>query len=209
LDEFMSHNTMLFDLPAVTRMVPGMLGDLRSDHAGEAGAVMIYRGILAGTRDPVVRRFAADHLRTEQRHLEIMDSLVPGAARSLLLPLWRVAGWLTGFLPALAGAHAVYATIASVERFVVIHYEHQIRKLPLEGSAGALRATLELCQSDEAHHRDEAEARDRAEMLDQAGRRDGAAGRGRGGRASSAALRLWTTLVGLGSRYAVMAARRV
>ena len=191
----MSHNTMLFDLPAVTRMVPGMLGDLRSDHAGEAGAVMIYRGILAGTRDPVVRRFAGDHLKTEQRHLEIMESLIPATARSLLLPLWRVAGWITGFLPALAGKHAVYATIASVERFVVTHYEEQIRRLSVEGSAGALRATIEACQLDEAHHRDEAEALDGVEP--------------RGGPILGAALRLWTVLVGLGSRYAVMAARRL
>lgn len=191
----MSHTTLLLDLPALTRAMPGMLEDLRSDHAGEAGAVMIYRGILAGTRDPALRRFASDHLQTEQKHLEIMESLIPATARSLLLPLWRVAGWTTGFLPALAGAHAVYATIASVERFVVTHYEHQIRKLPMEGSAGALRATLEACQSDEAHHRDQAEALDGGEP--------------RGGQVLGAALRLWTVVVGLGSRYAVMAARRL
>lgn len=187
--------TLLLDLPALTRALPGMLEDLRSDHAGEAGAVMIYRGILAGTRDPALRRFAGDHLKTEQRHLEIMESLIPATARSLLLPLWRVAGWITGFLPALAGKHAVYATIASVERFVVTHYEEQIRRLSVEGSAGALRATLEACQLDEAHHRDEAEALDGVEP--------------RGGPILGAALRLWTVLVGLGSRYAVMAARRL
>jgi ubiquinone biosynthesis monooxygenase Coq7 len=134
-------------------------------------------------------------LKTEQRHLEIMESLIPATARSLLLPLWRVAGWITGFLPALAGKHAVYATIASVERFVVTHYEEQIRRLSVEGSAGALRATLEACQLDEAHHRDEAEALDGVEP--------------RGGPILGAALRLWTVLVGLGSRYAVMAARRL
>ncbi len=33
-------------------------GDIRSDHAGETGAVMIYRGILAASRDPAVREFA-------------------------------------------------------------------------------------------------------------------------------------------------------
>jgi hypothetical protein len=31
--------------------VPGLLGDLRSDHAGETGAVAIYLGILAISRD--------------------------------------------------------------------------------------------------------------------------------------------------------------
>jgi ubiquinone biosynthesis monooxygenase Coq7 len=172
-----------------TTLAPEMLGDLRSDHAGEAGAVMIYRGVLAGSRDPEVCRFAMEHLATEQLHLEIMEALVPAGARSLLLPLWRVAGWLTGFLPALLGPRAVYATIAAVERFVVQHYQEQIVKLAADGPAGALRATLEACQSDEARHRDEAEAR--------------------GGTAPGALLRLWTALVGFGSRYAVIAAHRL
>jgi ubiquinone biosynthesis monooxygenase Coq7 len=182
-------NIMSVDLPALTRAVPGVLEDLRSDHAGEAGAVMIYRGVLAGSRDPRVRRFATDHLRTEQGHLEIMEALIPSTARSLLLPIWRVAGWITGFLPALAGPQAVYATIASVERFVVAHYQEQIEKLAADGSAAALRATLEACQADEAHHRDDAESRSEHR--------------------AGAVLRLWTALVGLGSRYAVMAARRL
>jgi len=182
-------NLMSLDLPALTRTVPGMLEDLRSDHAGEAGAVMIYRGILAGSRDPDVRRFASDHLRTELKHLEIMESLLPRSAHSLFLPMWCAAGWMTGFLPALAGPRAVYATIAAVERFVVAHYQDQIGKLAATGSAAALRATLEACQSDEAQHRDEAEAR--------------------GGHRPGAALRLWTSLVALGSRYAVIAARRL
>jgi ubiquinone biosynthesis monooxygenase Coq7 len=189
LHGFLSNITTPVDLPDLQHKVPGMLEDLRSDHAGEAGAVMIYRGILAGSRDPGVRRFATDHLRTEEQHLKIMEALLPRAARSLLLPIWRVAGWVTGFLPALAGSRAVYATIAGVERFVVAHYQHQIRKLAAYGSAAALRATLEACQSDEARHRDEAEAR--------------------GQQPPGAALRLWVALVGLGSRYAVMAARRI
>jgi ubiquinone biosynthesis monooxygenase Coq7 len=184
----MSNITTPIDFPAM-RSVPGMLEDLRSDHAGEAGAVMIYLGILAGSRDPGVRRFATAHLKTERAHLEIMEALVARGSRSLLLPIWRVAGWVTGFLPALAGSHAVYATIAAVERFVVTHYQEQIVKLAADGSAGALRAALEACESDEAQHRDDAEARLQ--------------------RAPGAMLRLWIALVGLGSRYAVLAARRV
>ena len=101
--------------------------ELRTDHAGEAGAVMIYRGILAVTRDPQVREFAQHHLQTEARHLELIEAVVPPAGRSRLLPLWRVAGWLTGALPACCGAKAVYATIESVETFVDQHYAAQLR----------------------------------------------------------------------------------
>ncbi len=37
------------DLRQLSASVPGLIGDIRSDHAGETGAVMIYRGILAGS----------------------------------------------------------------------------------------------------------------------------------------------------------------
>ena len=46
-----------------------LVADLRTDHAGEAGAVMIYRGILAVTRDAAVRGFAQGHLATKRRTL--------------------------------------------------------------------------------------------------------------------------------------------
>lgn len=46
-----------------------LIGELRSDHAGETGVVWIDRGSLAVSRDPVAREFAQRHLlATEQRH---------------------------------------------------------------------------------------------------------------------------------------------
>jgi ubiquinone biosynthesis monooxygenase Coq7 len=177
------------DLMQLHTSVPGLIGDIRSDHAGETGAVMIYRGILAGSRDTAVRRFAEAHMATEQGHLDLLDALLPPGQRSILLPVWRVAGWLTGFLPALGGSHAVYATIDAVETFVDRHYEEQIHKLPLDGQGGALRAALCLCQQDEVHHRDEARALHPS--------------------ARSGLLRLWVWAVGAGSKAAVGAARRL
>ncbi len=38
--------------------IPGLIGDIRSDHAGETGAVAIYLGILSVSRDPHLRHFA-------------------------------------------------------------------------------------------------------------------------------------------------------
>ena len=95
-----------------------LTAELRSDHAGEFGAVRIYRGILAVTRDPALRAFAERHGETEQSHLDLIETLLPVAQRSRLLPLWRLAAWLTGALPALFGTGAVYATIDAVETFV-------------------------------------------------------------------------------------------
>ena len=176
-------------LMQLSSSVPGLVRDIRSDHAGETGAVMIYRGILAGSRDPAVRRFAEAHMATEQDHLDLLDTLLPSGERSVLLPVWRVAGWLTGFLPTLAGSPAVYATIDAVETFVDLHYEEQIRKLPLDGPGGALRAALRNCQEDEVDHRDEARALHPS--------------------AYTGLLRLWVWAVGAGSKAAVRAARRL
>jgi demethoxyubiquinone hydroxylase (CLK1/Coq7/Cat5 family) len=173
--------------------------ELRTDHAGETGAVMIYRGVLAVSRDPALREFARHHLETEQRHLALVEQVVPTRWRSRLLPLWRLSGWLTGALPALAGPRAVYATIQAVETFVDRHYAAQLAMIDAllaqgEGGAGpdayaSLRALLAQCQSDEIAHRDDA-----------AGRWDG---RARG------LLAVWTTLVGRGSDAAVRLCRHL
>ena len=136
-----------------------LLRDLRSDHAGETGAVAIYRGILAVTRDRGVREFAQHHLATEQLHLELMDQMLPLGLRSRLLPLWRVSGWLLGALPALVGARAVYRTIDAVESFVDAHYAAQIARLDGRPVYDELRRVLESCREDEIAHRDDARRR--------------------------------------------------
>jgi ubiquinone biosynthesis monooxygenase Coq7 len=170
--------------------LPGwLIGELRSDHAGETGAVMIYRGILAVSRDSGVRHFSERHKATEQGHLDLLEALLPPAQRSRLLPIWRVAGWLTGAIPALFGPRAVYATIDAVETFVDHHYQAQIDRLDAEGIHPDIRALLEHCRLEEVHHRDEA--------------------RDLGDAPPGAVLRFWSWLVGAGSASAVSAARRI
>jgi demethoxyubiquinone hydroxylase (CLK1/Coq7/Cat5 family) len=81
------------DVDTVARLsgaVHGLVGDLRSDHAGETGAVAIYIGILAVSRDLEIRHFATAHLATEREHLAHFEALLPAGQRSALLPLWRV-----------------------------------------------------------------------------------------------------------------------
>lgn len=166
-----------------------LVAELRSDHAGETGAVMIYRGILALCRDPALRDFAERHMETERGHLCLIEAVLPPAQRSRLLPIWRVAGWLTGALPALFGSRAVYATIDAVESYVDGHYQQQIDRLDPDGPHAALRAMLVRCQEEEVHHRDEARAAHAGVV--------------------NALLRGWGRLVGFGSAAAVGAAKRV
>ena len=165
-----------------------MLRALRSDHAGETGAVYIYLGIRALTRDASVREFAREHQATEERHLQLMNQLVPPEQRSRLLPLWRMAGWITGALPALFGAPAVYRTIDAVESFVDRHYLVQIEALRERPRDGALTEILESCRADELMHRDE--ARSRVESPGMIGR-------------------LWAAMIGAGSQAGVYVASRM
>ena len=117
-DQIVNHSSAL--------LVPGdilpdeVFADLRTDHAGEVGAVCIYQGVLQFARDPVLRAFAEHHLVTEQKHLLLIAGWLPRAEYSRLLHLWRLAGFLTGALPALFGPKAVYATIEAVETTVVV-----------------------------------------------------------------------------------------
>ncbi len=132
--------------PALPREV---LDDLRMDHAAEAVAVQIHRGILALTDDAGVRAYAARRLAIEHLHLRRIRRWLPSGERSRLLPLWRAAGWLTGAAAALIGPRAVFATVAAIERRVDRHYSAQADRLSAHPALTELRATLAACRSDE------------------------------------------------------------
>lgn len=166
--------------------------ELRCSHAGETGAVWIYRGVLATRPSGELRHFAEEHLATEQAHLALFDQLTLCYRPSLLLPLWRIAGFLTGFLPALAGSRAVFATIAAVETFVDEHYREQIADLNAAITRQSDREILERmerCRLDEVAHRDDAASRET--------------------NTRSRLLSVWTQLVGIGSNAAVSLARHL
>ena len=169
-----------------------LVQELRSDHAGETGAVYIYKGIQAVAHwrgDLELMAFAKAHGATEAEHLTEVENWLPASQRSRLLGPWRLAGWLTGALPALFGRCAVYATIAAVETFVDHHYQQQIDHIHAQGGPEGLLQILIRCQADEQHHRDESAAL--------------------AGSHRSLFLRIWCWTVGWGSSAAVVLARRV
>lgn len=166
-----------------------MVADLRSDHAGETGAVQIYRGMLAVSRDTAVRRFALSHIRTELRHLQFLDRWLPRRYHSRLLPVWRAAGWMLGAGAALFGRRAAFHTVAAVESFVEHHYLAQIEIMSKEPRLADLTSMIRRFCDDEVHHRDDANKR--------VAGGDGLLARG------------WTQLVGLGSLLGVFVARKV
>ena len=133
-----------------------LVADLRSDHAGETGAIWIYRGILSTTNEGAVKEFAQHHLATELSHLKKIESFLDEKDRSILIPLWKVLGFLTGAVPAIFGSRAVFATISTVENFVVRHYQSQIHRLQNENIHPVICSALQTCCDDEAKHESEA-----------------------------------------------------
>lgn len=168
-----------------------LIQELRSDHAGETGAVYIYKGIQAVAQwrgDLELMTFAKAHGATEAVHLTEIENWLPASQRSRLLGPWRLAGWLTGALPALMGRRAVYATVAAVETFVDQHYQQQIDHIRAQGGPDGLLPLLIRCQADEQHHRDESAALAGGHL--------------------HLFLRMWCCTVGRGSSAAVVLARR-
>ena len=124
---------------------------LRSDHAGEVGAVNIYKGILWCSRDPAVVAFAKSHLKVESNHLASVENLLTPEHRSIFSPLWVISGRVLGVLGVLGGKNFLFSTIASVEEFVVEHYQQQ---LPF--FSGALQKLLIKMMGEEDLHREDA-----------------------------------------------------
>lgn len=172
-------------LPLTRRFI----GDLRSDHAGECGAVAIYVGILAVTGSAEVRNFALTHLRAELKHRRFFDQWLPRRHHSRLLPLWRAAGWTLGACAALCGQRGVYRTIAAVERFVEQHYSEQIEALSAHAELEPLRVRLQQFCADEVAHYHVA-----SQQFTGPG---------------SWIARVWCRVVGVGSAWGVAIARRI
>ena len=136
---------------------------LRSDHAGEVGAVYIYKGILSIAKDPALVEFSKRHLETEKEHLRKIEEVLPVSKRSKLVGIWKVAGYLLGFLPSLFGPRIVFATIEAVESFVEDHYEEQLKYLRVQNNPDqALIDLLQSCQDDEIEHKNESAIKKRS-----------------------------------------------
>jgi 3-demethoxyubiquinol 3-hydroxylase len=135
---------------------------LRVDHAGELGAVHIYRGQRAVLEAaPGRERIAGDLAEMEGHeavHLARFDSLLTEARvrPTLMAPLWRAAGFALGAGTALLGEKAAHACTEAVESVIEAHYAGQIEEL--RDRDPALAAELSTFRDEELAHRDHAVA---------------------------------------------------
>jgi ubiquinone biosynthesis monooxygenase Coq7 len=108
---------------------------IRVDHAGEYGAVQIYRGQRAvfdriGSKAHTAS-IIAEMEAGETEHLKKFDRLIAerGVRPTLMAPLWRAAGFGLGAVTALMGEQAAHACTEAVEEVIEQHYSDQIAAL--------------------------------------------------------------------------------
>ena len=135
---------------------------LRVDHAGEHGAVAIYRGQRAVfSRLPHkarIRDLLEDMEAGEQHHLAEFDRLLTErrVRPTALGPLWHAAGWGLGAVTALMGERAAMACTSAVESVIEGHYAEQAEAA--RPTHPELADTFAEFREDELHHRDTAVA---------------------------------------------------
>lgn len=210
-------NNVSFDLALIQTSLPypeWLEQELRSNHAGETGAVEIYNGAIWAldlrakllppmfatvTEDAELRAFAEEHKASEQHHMDLLEEILPAEQHSKLLPAWRLAGRGLGAVSTVWCTRGMYVTTAAVEEFVESHYNHQIDRLATDARHASdppsmeLKQLLQHCCEDEVHHKEEAAERAAKGPLPWFDWVDGA----------------WQWLVMSGSAAAAAAARRV
>ncbi len=133
---------------------------LRVDHAGELGAVHIYRGQRAVLGQAPGHERIAGQLEEmeghEAVHLARFDRLLTehGVRPTVMTPLWRVAGFALGAGTALMGDKAAHACTEAVETVIEQHYADQIAELGEREPE--LAAELSKFRDEELAHRDQA-----------------------------------------------------
>ena len=161
-----------------------MLNWMRSNHAGETGAVWIYTGAKCIFWNKDIQNMTKNHYQTEKHHLIVMSHILPKNYHSKLLILWRILGFSLGFLSALLGYRFFCVTIQSVETFVEEHYQEQIEFLYKNSTSFKLLRVLEKCCDEEEEHQIDAKLQ-------------------KGNNKNNSFERFWSNLIGSGSSFAV------
>ena len=153
------------DKPVPPRPGPGgrvarLAQILRVDHAGELGAVHIYRGqrmvmSAAGGKSTLAGQLAELEAQ-EAVHLARFDTLLNEnrSRPTLLAPLWRIAGFALGAGTALLGERAIHVCTEAVETVIEGHYGSQI--IEIQEREPVLAAELAQFRDEELAHRDQA-----------------------------------------------------
>ncbi len=135
----------------------GSLADriLKVDHAGEHGAVNIYRGQLVACRwrNADLRHELGEFLSHEKRHRAIFAAELErrGVRRCRSYHLCGIGGLVLGLVTGVCGRPSISATTVAVERVVLRHLERQLHDLR-DDDPHAFRAISSILEDEQAHH---------------------------------------------------------
>jgi 3-demethoxyubiquinol 3-hydroxylase len=133
---------------------------LRVDHAGETGAIRIYRAQLVVAQRtapdllPMLEAALADEIGHRDCFAEAMRQR--GITPCRMLPLWWIGGAILGAGTALLGRDAILSCTEAVERTVHRHMNDQIDWLRARDAE--LTAILAAIRDQEVEHLDKAVA---------------------------------------------------
>lgn len=133
---------------------------LRVDHAGEYGAVQIYKGQRAVYDRLAGKERLAGMLRemeeSEHEHLETFDRLLneQKVRPTIFAPIWEVAGFAMGAGTALMGEKAAMACTSAVEEVIEQHYQDQVDEVG--DSDPEMAALFSRLRDEETEHKDTA-----------------------------------------------------
>jgi ubiquinone biosynthesis monooxygenase Coq7 len=131
---------------------------LKVNHAGEHGAINIYRGqrLVSFWRDDALKRELEEFRAHEERHRAIFAAELErrGLRRCRSYPLCGLGGFLLGVATGICGRASIAAVTLAVERVVLRHLEIQLREL--DGVDPAAHASIASIVDDERAHHDRA-----------------------------------------------------
>jgi len=134
---------------------------LKVNHAGEYGAIRIYKAQLWVARRLYadVVAFLEETLAHEVRHCALFREAMPvrNARPCRIMALWGNGGYVLGFLTALMGRQGIWVCTAAVESAVHRHLQDQLHFL--RDRDPELRQLVLAIQEEELSHLYHAEAR--------------------------------------------------
>jgi ubiquinone biosynthesis monooxygenase Coq7 len=128
---------------------------IKVDHAGENGAVNIYRAqkLVARIRAPSLIKQLAEFQQHEEEHRRIFGDHLAGIGvrRCVSYHLSGAGGFSLGFVTGLIGPSAIAATTFAVEHVVLRHLEEQLEYLQ-RASPDARACVMRIYDDERAHH---------------------------------------------------------
>jgi ubiquinone biosynthesis monooxygenase Coq7 len=140
---------------------------LKVNHAGEHGAVNIYRGQILTARltAPELVAELREFKGHEETHREVFRAELArrGAPRCISYWLCAAGGFTLGILTGLLGRRAIAATTVAVESVVLRHLEHQLATLA--GVDDAATTAIAAIVADERQHHDRSQVHTRGDSF--------------------------------------------